>query len=130
VYIELQNRLQPSTNFNLAVKTLIKNTLNGFRYHPYIFMLRLSPMGRDAVYPFTHQVELLFKLFSRKPLKILIGDEIGLGKTIEAIMLLKYMQEIGEVKKALVLVPRVLVAQWEGELRRFGMSLRELRETL
>lgn len=131
MYIELQNRLQPSTNFNLAVKTLIKNTLNGFRYHPYIFMLRLSPMGRDAVYPFTHQVELLFKLFSRKPLKILIGDEIGLGKTIEAIMLLKYMQEIGEVKKALVLVPRVLVAQWEGELRRFGIEPKRIeRDTI
>jgi len=39
-----------------------------------------------------------------------------LEKLVEAIMLLKYMQEIGEVKKALVLVPRVLVAQWEGEL--------------
>lgn len=131
MYIGLQNQLQLSTNFSLSIKTLIKSVLNGFRYHPYIFMLRLSPTGKDAVHPFTHQVELLFKLFPRKPLKILIGDEIGLGKTIESIMLLKYMQEIGEVKKALVLVPRVLVTQWEGELRRFGIEPKRIeRDTI
>jgi len=105
--------------------------LNGFRYHPYIFMLRQSREGKDAAHPYTHQVELLYTLFSRKPLKALIGDEIGLGKTIEAIMLLKYLQEVGEVKKALILVPRVLVNQWESELRRFGIEpLRIERDTI
>lgn len=96
-----------------------------------MFMLRQSPGGKDSVYPFTHQVELLFRLFSRKPLKVLIGDEIGLGKTIEAIMLLKCLQEVGEVKKALILVPRILLNQWEGELRRFGIeSYRIERDTI
>jgi len=85
-------------------------------------MLRQSPGGKDAIQPFAHQVELLYRLFSRRPLKVLIGDEIGLGKTIEAIMLLKYLQEVGEVKKVLILVPRILVNQWEGELRRFGIE--------
>jgi len=122
VYTELQKQLQSSTNFSIAVKAFVKSLIDGFRYHPYIFMLRQSPGGKDAIHPFTHQVELLYKLFYRKPLKVLIGDEIGLGKTIEAIMLLKYLQEVGEVRKTLVLVPRVLVSQWEGELRRFGIE--------
>jgi len=105
--------------------------LNGFRYHPYIFMLRQSREGKDAAYPFAHQVELIYRLLARKPLRVLIGDEIGLGKTIEAIMFLKYLQEVGEVKKALILVPRVLVNQWEGELRRFGVEpLRIERDTI
>jgi len=111
----------PSTGSNQALKPLVRGLLEGFRHHPYIFMLRHSPIGRDAVYPYTHQVELLFKLFPRKPLRVLVGDEIGLGKTIEAIEVLKYLQEVGEVRRALVLVPRVLVAQWESELRRFGI---------
>jgi SNF2 family DNA or RNA helicase len=89
-------------------------------------MLRQSPGGKDAAYPFAHQVELLYKLFARKPLKVLIGDEIGLGKTIEAIMLLKYLQEVGEVKKALILVPRIIINQWESELRRFGIEAQRI----
>jgi superfamily II DNA or RNA helicase len=94
-------------------------------------MLRQSPEGKDAAYPFVHQVELLYKLFARKPLRALIGDEIGLGKTIEAIMLLKYLQEVGEVKRALILIPRILMNQWESELRRFGIEpLRIERDTI
>jgi len=121
-----QRQLQPSTGSNTALKVLLWNLLNGFKYHPYIFMLRQSPGGKDAAYPFAHQVELLYKLFARKPLKVLIGDEIGLGKTIEAIMLLKYLQEVGEVKKALILVPRIIINQWESELRRFGIEAQRI----
>jgi len=53
----------------------------------------------------------------RDPIRILIGDEIGLGKTITAIVLGRYLQDVGRVKKILVLVPRILVPQWEEELR-------------
>jgi len=126
-----QRQSQPSTGSNTALKVLLWNLLNGFKYHPYIFMLRQSSEGKDAAYPFAHQVELLYKLFARKPLRVLIGDEIGLGKTIEAIMLLKYLQEVGEVKKALILVPRILMNQWESEMRRFGIEpLRIERDTI
>ncbi|MFP3265061.1 MAG: DUF3883 domain-containing protein, partial [Acidilobus sp.] len=121
-----QRQLQSSTGSNAALKVLLWNLLNGFKYHPYIFMLRQSPPGKDAAYPFAHQVELLYKLFARKPLKVLISDEIGLGKTIEAIMLLKYLQEVGEVKKALILVPRIIINQWESELRRFGIEAQRI----
>jgi len=126
-----QRQSQPSTGSSTALKVLLWNLLNGFKYHPYIFMLRQSSEGKDAAYPFAHQVELLYKLFTRKPLRVLIGDEIGLGKTIEAIMLLRYLQEVGEVKKALILVPRILMNQWESELRRFGIEpLRIEKDTI
>lgn len=118
----MQSLSGPSTGSNQALRALVRGLLEGFRYHPYIFMLRHSPIGKDAIYPYTHQVELLFKLFPRKPLRVLVGDEIGLGKTIEAIEVLRYLQEVGEVRRALVLVPRVLVAQWEFELGRFGIK--------
>ncbi|RLE86582.1 MAG: helicase, partial [Thermoprotei archaeon] len=52
----------------------------------------------------------------RDPVRILIGDEIGLGKTITAIFLGIYLQDIGRAKRILVLVPRILVAQWVEEL--------------
>ena len=66
--------------------------------------------------PFFHQVEILSRCMLRDPVRILIGDEIGLGKTITAIVLGKYLQDVERAKKILVLVPRILVPQWTEEL--------------
>jgi SNF2 family DNA or RNA helicase len=85
-------------------------------------MLRESVTSEDQVFPFAHQLELLAKLFSRKPVRALIGDEIGLGKTISAIMAAKYLIRAEGIKKVLILVPRVLVQQWLTELRRFNLE--------
>lgn len=49
-------------------------------------------------------------------MRILIGDEIGLGKTITAVVLGKYLQDVGRVRRVLILVPRILVPQWVEEL--------------
>lgn len=105
-----------------AVSAFIGRILGGFKYHPYIFMLDKGVFSEDPVYPFAHQVELLVKLFVRRPIRVLIGDEIGLGKTVVAIMILRYLMETGEVKRALILLPRVLMQQWLGELGRFGVT--------
>lgn len=97
---------------------LARQLVDGFRYHPYFLMLRYSMYSEDPIYPFAHQVELLSKLVARRPLRALIADEIGLGKTITAIMILNYLMEVGEVHRVLVLVPRVLLEQWRSELER------------
>lgn len=105
-----------------GAKALLKSVIEGFRYHPLFFMLRESTASDDPVYPFAHQLELLSKLFARKPIRVLIGDEIGLGKTVSAIMLVKYLLKTEGVKRTLILVPRVLIQQWLAELRRFGLA--------
>ena len=99
---------------------LVGEVLRGFELHPCFFELKNSASSRDPVYPFAHQLELMAKLFPRRPVRVLIGDEIGLGKTVTAAMILKYLLEVGGAKRALVLLPRVLVQQWKGELERFG----------
>jgi SNF2 family DNA or RNA helicase len=54
--------------------------------------------------------------------RALLADEVGLGKTIEACMVLKEYWMRGLVGKALVLTPPSLVSQWKGELsEKFGM---------
>jgi len=101
---------------------LIKSVIEGFRYHPFFFILRKSISSEDPVYPFAHQLELIGKLFARRPIRVLIGDEIGLGKTISAIMLIEYLLETEGIKKVLILVPRILIQQWLTELKRFNLS--------
>lgn len=59
---------------------------------------------------------------ARKVLKIfrgraLLADEVGLGKTIEALMVLKEYMQRGMVKTALILTPTPLVSQWKEELK-------------
>ncbi|MEM1982521.1 MAG: DUF3883 domain-containing protein [Sulfolobales archaeon] len=105
--------------------SLIKTVLDGFNYHPYMFMLR-HHMSGEPVYPYAHQLELLVSLFPRRPIRVLIGDEIGLGKTVEAMMLVKYLCEVGLAQRVLILVPRILTHQWGDELMRFGFSKTEV----
>jgi len=103
-------------------KALLKSVIEGFKYHPLFFMLRESGASEDPVYPFAHQLELLVKLFARKPIRVLVGDEIGLGKTVSAIMIIKYLIKVKGARRVLILVPRILMQQWLAELRRFGFS--------
>jgi len=126
----LQNPSKSYTESGLSekVKALVKSVIEGFQYHPYFFMLRGSMHSEDQVFPFAHQLELLAKLFARRPIRVLIGDEIGLGKTISAIMTIKYLIEEGEAKRVLILVPRVLIQQWLSELRRFNLEVARLEK--
>jgi SNF2 family DNA or RNA helicase len=57
------------------------------------------------------------------PPKLLIADEVGLGKTIEAGLLLREYLLRGMVKRVLILVPPALVGQWREELSsKFGLE--------
>ena len=115
----MEKLLQGSPAYEKAL-SLLRGVLNGFNYHPYFFILRHSSSSEEVVYPYAHQLELLAYLFPRRPIRVLIADEIGLGKTIEAIMLIKYLQEMGLANRVLILVPRILIDQWKNELKRFG----------
>ncbi|ADM27558.1 helicase domain protein [Ignisphaera aggregans DSM 17230] len=98
---------------------LFSKVIRGFDYHPFFFILNCK--ADPPALPFAHQVELLFKLAFRRPIRILIGDEIGLGKTIEAILIAKMLEKRDGARKILILVPRILVEQWRSELKRFGV---------
>ena len=101
---------------------LLSKVVDGFEYHPFFFIL--NTMADPPVLPFAHQTELLFRLAFRKPIRILVGDEIGLGKTIEAILTVRLLERRDNVKRILLLVPRILVEQWRSELKRFGIHAR------
>jgi len=70
---------------------------------------------------FLHQQEILALLSVRRPVRVLVADEIGLGKTITAIAVAKYLGKAGEAKKVLVVVPRILLNQWITELNGMGI---------
>ncbi|MCS7105252.1 MAG: DUF3883 domain-containing protein [Thermofilaceae archaeon] len=94
------------------------------RYNP-VFYVGLAG-ANPPIEPHLHQVELLTKTMFRLPLRVFVADEIGLGKTVTAILLMKRLINLDMVSKVLILVPRILVKQWRLELERFGIRPREI----
>jgi SNF2 family DNA or RNA helicase len=70
-----------------------------------------------AVEPWPHQIRAFDRLYENWPPKLLIADEVGLGKTIQAGMLLRQAWMAGRVNRVLVLAPKAVVKQWQIELR-------------
>ncbi|GIX35433.1 MAG: RNA polymerase-associated protein RapA [Lysobacteraceae bacterium] len=69
-----------------------------------------------------HQLRVAEIAASRRPPRLLLADEVGLGKTIEACLILAQLLASGRASRCLVLVPEALVHQWFVELlRRFNL---------
>ncbi|MGM0874190.1 MAG: DEAD/DEAH box helicase [Bacillota bacterium] len=66
--------------------------------------------------PLPHQLEVAQRVVEKMNGKAILADEVGLGKTIEAGLILKEYMIRGLVKKVLILVPASLVSQWASEL--------------
>lgn len=64
-----------------------------------------------------HQVEAALRVVSASRPRFLIADEVGLGKTIEAGLIMKELKLKHAYKKILVVVPSPLLAQWQQELK-------------
>ncbi len=71
----------------------------------------------SAVVPWPHQIRAFHRAYDHWPPKLLIADEVGLGKTIEAGLILRQAWLSGRAKRILILAPRAVLTQWQIELR-------------
>jgi superfamily II DNA or RNA helicase len=82
----------------------------------------LAPIG-SSVIPLPHQVRALSRAIANERVRYLLADEVGLGKTIEAGLVLRELKLRGLVRRTLVIAPKGLVSQWVSEMRfHFGES--------
>jgi len=72
--------------------------------------------GLTGVEHLPHQIETVRKVLRRFHGRVLLADEVGLGKTIEACLLLREYLLRGLAKRVLILTPAPLVSQWREEL--------------
>ena len=70
-----------------------------------------------AVTPWPHQIKAFERLYDHWPPRLLIADEVGLGKTIQAGLLLRQAWLSGRAKRILILAPKAVLGQWQIELR-------------
>ena len=78
--------------------------------------LLLAPI-QSSVVPLPHQLYALNRAMSRDRIRYLLADEVGLGKTIEAGLILRELKLRGMAKRILVVAPKGLVRQWQAEMQ-------------
>ena len=77
--------------------------------------LFLAPLVSDVL-PLPHQFRVLRKALSDFPVRMMLADEVGMGKTIEAGLIIKEMKLRGMADRILILAPKSLMLQWIVEM--------------
>lgn len=70
-----------------------------------------------AVEPRPYQIVPLLMALKLNPVRLLIADDVGIGKTVEAALIAREMLDRGEVRRLAVLCPPHLAEQWQAELQ-------------
>ncbi len=128
---------------SLSVEDPVARLLSGHTDASSLFDLRLSTLRhrhrihQSPVRGFTgaridllpHQLYIANEVSRRQRPRVLLADEVGLGKTIEACLILHRMVVCGKADRVLILLPEPLIHQWFVELlRRFNLSFAILDE--
>lgn len=88
-----------------AIRLGFRNTAGPFR-----------SLGRIAVEPRPYQLVPLLMALRMNPVRILIADDVGIGKTIEAAIIARELLDRGEIQRIAVLCPPQVAEQWQKEL--------------
>jgi len=78
--------------------------------------LKSEQRWRETIEPYEHQVANLITFCRRLPVTLL-ADDVGLGKTISAGLVASELISRGRVSRILVVCPKLLMPQWQEELR-------------
>ena len=73
--------------------------------------------GRLAVEPRPYQLVPLLLALKLDPVRMLIADDVGIGKTVEAALIVRELLDRGEIERLAVLCSPQLATQWQSELR-------------
>jgi superfamily II DNA or RNA helicase len=74
-------------------------------------------LGRIAIEPRPYQLVPLLLALRQDPVRLLIADDVGVGKTIESLLIARELCDRGEIRRFAVLCPPHLAEQWQRALR-------------
>jgi superfamily II DNA or RNA helicase len=102
----LRNDVDDGIDFILSIDAY--RLLTEYKFNPYV----LASSTKITIYP--HQIDEVIRMLERP--RMMLADEVGLGKTIAAILTACELKARGLVKKMLFVVPKSLVYKWVREL--------------
>lgn len=94
------NHLKVSRN-----RHLVNNATYGFRI-----------LAGCRAFLMPHQISTVARCFETMPVRYMLADEVGLGKTVEACSILSILASENKDLRVLIVVPGALVSQWQNEL--------------
>lgn len=84
--------------------------------------------GRLSVRPRPYQLVPLIMALKQEVVRLLIADDVGIGKTIEALLIVRELVDRGLIERFAVICPPHLCDQWQGELKdKFGFDAEVVR---
>ena len=96
---------------------------NGFGLRLQALFLRhaqrfdpLAGLTNARIEPDPHQISVVRTVIQKRQARMILADEVGMGKTIEAALILKELRARELVERALIVVPASLQMQWQSEL--------------
>ena len=120
--------LRPFIASNKPIDNLINGNIDGYREFQRLItcqrLIRDNPL-RNNIYAFNasrtrffpYQFKPLMKLLDSPKHRLLIADEVGLGKTIEAGLILTELRARQTIQRVLILCPASLTKKWKLELK-------------
>lgn len=96
---------------------------NYLRYVTLLFKIKNETAGgflsslASGIIPLPHQLHVLNRAMETNNIRYILADEVGLGKTIEAGMIIRELKSRGLVSRILVVCPTGLVTQWASEMQ-------------
>jgi SNF2 family DNA or RNA helicase len=103
----------------------VKDGLYDFAMTSHLYQKELISLGKAKnLIHYPHQVDTVRRVILQCSGRALLADEVGLGKTIEAGLILKEYVEREEAKSGILVVPASLTNQWHEELHtKFGLYI-------
>lgn len=78
----------------------------------------------STVQPWPHQLRTFKRMLDSWPCRLLLSDEVGLGKTISAGLLIRQAWLAGMARRILILAPKAILIQWQNELyEKFNLNV-------
>ncbi len=134
-----ETELDPNVRFNKPEERLFTHQIDdnrwfNLRYYSLDRIAHLATTGSRGLYGprvslIPHQLYIAGEVASRFAPRVLLADEVGLGKTIEAGLIIHQQLQTGRASRILVVVPPALTFQWFVEMiRRFNLQFTVLDE--
>ncbi|MBN1316156.1 MAG: DEAD/DEAH box helicase family protein [Anaerolineales bacterium] len=91
---------------------------------PYLINAQGLGAATCSITPWPHQSRVADTIMERYPDRAMLCDEVGLGKTIEAGLVLRQFLISGQIKRCLILAPKSVLKQWQEELyEKFALDI-------
>lgn len=123
IYIPLEGEVVRETKYPLPNPELVGNSQSALLLRDAVRLTLRSgagpfrSIGRLSVNPRPYQFVPLIMALKMDPVRLLIADDVGIGKTIESAMIARELLDRGIAKRLAVICPPHLCDQWENELR-------------